>query len=494
MKRLATLPIVLPVLFVAACAGGDETKIEVAQAGAAAEHVPPKAAPSPTEAQPGTALPTAVALPEWAREAAEKITMHASGKTRAWERLAELVDRFGPRLSGSEALEHAIDWAVEIMAADGLANARREAVKVPHWVRGEESLRVLEPRGRPLAILGLGMSVGTSRPLVAEVAVVEHVDEIAELPEGALAGKILLINQAMPPYDAATRDTHYGPTVQARTRGASEAAKKGASAVLVRSVTALSLSTPHTGTLVYEDDVREIPAAAVTVEGAEFLTRAVGRGQKVVVELSMGAKLLPEADSGNAIAELRGRELPDEVVVIGGHIDSWDVGDGAHDDGGGCLMAIEAAKLLHELGLVPRRTIRVVLFTNEENGTRGAKAYFEAHGHEKHAGAIEADSGSGAPSGFGVATEDEALLTELQRYAPLFEGLGASRIGRGFGGADIDPLRKAGVLAIGLEPDASHYFDVHHSHADTIEKIDPAHLEANAAAMALMAYVLAERH
>jgi carboxypeptidase Q len=180
-------------------------------------------------------------------------------------------------------------------------------------------------------------------------------------------------------------------------------------------------------------------------------------------------------------------------VVIGGHIDSWDVGDGSHDDGAGCLMAWEAAVMLEELGLVPRRTIRVVLFTNEENGLRGGKAYFEAHGKEKHVAAIESDSGGGAPRGLGIAGDDKAKIAEISSWAPLFSGLGADDIGPGWGGADISPLMEAGVLGMSMRPDVSHYFDLHHSPADTIEKVDPVHLQNNAAAMALMAYLLAEQ-
>lgn len=438
------------------------------------------------------APPKAAPLPDWMQEASSKITAHAKGRTRAWERLAEMADTFGHRLSGSESLERAIDWTLEIMRSDGLENVRREKVMVPHWVRGEESLHVTAPIDRELTVLGLGMSVGTRGTLKAPLAVVEHVDDIAKQGK-ALEGKIVLINQRMPPYDEEHRDSGYGKAVSSRTRGASEAAKVGAKAVLVRSVTAVSLSTPHTGSLRYEEGVDQIPAAAVTQEGAEMLSRLMARGGEVKVALRMGAKLLPDAVSGNAIGEIVGREKPEEIVVIGGHIDSWDVGDGSSDDGAGCMMAMEAVAILQDLGLQPRRTIRVVLFTNEENGLRGAKAYFEAHKDEVHVGAIEADSGSGPPRGLGIKTEDEAVLAGIVALAPLFEGLGAADISKGWGGADISPLTETGVLGMSMRPDASHYFDLHHSPADTIDKIDPAHLEHNAAAMALMAYLLAER-
>lgn len=461
-----------------------------------AEQAPPAVAgvdaqPEPAPQQTG-APETGEPAPAWAKDAATKIFAAAEGKTRAWDRLAQMSDLYGHRLSGSKALEDAIAWTLEIMTDDGHQNVRKEAVMVPHWVRGKESLAIASPMRRPLTMLGLGMSVGTRGTLTREVIVVDHVDAIAELPEGAAKGKIVLINQVMPPYDPHTGNTHYGPTVQARTRGASEAAKKGADAVLVRSVTAVSLDNPHTGTLSYEEGVRKIPAAAVTIEGAELLARQAARGP-VKVSLKMGAKQLPDAPSGNAIAEIVGREKPDEVVVIGGHIDSWDVGDGASDDGAGCMAAMEAATLIRESGLQPRRTIRVVLFTNEENGLRGGLGYFDAHGKEPHLGAIESDSGMGRPTGFSLAGDDAEALAALKVFEPLFGALGDLSITKGWGGADISPLTRAGVLSMALRPDASHYFDLHHSPADTIDKIDPAHLEQNAAAMALMAYILAER-
>lgn len=460
---------------------------------------PPPGAPAVVGADkpllPATTVATAPTsgppLPPAFQVAADKLTAAARGRTRAWSLLATLADDYGHRLSGSRALERAIDWSIGQMKQDGLTAARREKVMVPRWVRGAERARVVAPIERDLVLLGLGGTVGTGgKPLRGEIAVVESLEEIAARGE-ALRGKIVVINQAMPAFDHDGHRSFYGETVKIRSSGASEAAKLGAKAVLIRSVTANSLRSPHTGAVRYDEKVAKIPAAAVTLEDAELLARLARRG-KATVELSLGAKTLPDSESGNAIAELRGRELPDEIVVIGGHIDSWDVGDGSTDDGAGCVMAMEAAALLKELGLVPRRTIRVVLFTNEENGLRGGLAYAAAHGQERHVAAIESDSGSGAPRGFGVGGTPEQVA-EVQRYAPLFEGLGAGLIESGGGGADISPLTKAGVLGLSVQPDGSAYFDLHHSPADTFDKIDPDHLQRNAAALALMAYILAER-
>ena len=455
--------------------------------------------PTTTEDAPSVDAPTsedtappAPALEAKYIEAATKLAALAEDDTRAWERLAYVADTFGHRLSGSSALEQTIDWAIETMAADGLSDARREQVMVPHWVRGKESAQILGPVNRPLPVLGLGMTVGTpARGITAEVIVVADLDEL-DRRAGELAGKIVVINQAMPEYDHEHHDASYGTTVQIRSSGASKAAAHGAKAVLTRSVTASSLRTLHTGALNYAEDQPKIPAAAITPEDAEWFMRTAARGETIKVQLKLGAKLLPDAVSANAVAELRGREKPDEIVVIGGHIDSWDVGDGSTDDGSGCLMAMEAALMLKELGLIPRRTIRVVLFTNEENGLRGGKAYAKAHADELHVAGIESDSGAGAPWGFGIG-QDQAQLDPLLRYAPLFEPFGANNLVLGGGGADISPLTAEGMLGIALKPDTSHYFDLHHSPADTIDKIPPYHLERNAAAIALMAYILAER-
>ena len=425
-------------------------------------------------------------------DAAEKITAAAKGRRSGYEWLVKMVDSFGHRLSGSSSLERAIDYSVESMKERGLSNVRREKVMVPHWVRGVERARVLGGSERELVMLGLGGSVGTGKkPLVGEVLVVGSLEELKAAGEKA-KGKIVLVNQVMPAFDAGTNETGYGVAAPVRWLAATEAAKVGAVAALVRSVTAKNFRTAHTGSMApYAKDGVKIPAAALAPEDADFVARAAKVGV-VKIELTMGAKTLPDAESANAIGELRGRELPEEIVVVGGHIDSWDVGDGANDDGSGCAMAIDAAVMLKELGLTPKRTVRVVLFTNEENGLRGGKGYFEAHGKEKHAAAMEADFGAGEPRGFQMKGSAERVA-EVRSWLPLFRGLGVREISEGHTGSDISPFEEAGTTCLGLEPDGSRYFDVHHSPADTIDKIDPESLQKNAAALALMAYLLAEK-
>jgi carboxypeptidase Q len=335
-------------------------------------------------------------------------------------------------------------------------------------------------------MLGLGNSVGTPpEGITAEVAVVRNYEELEALGEG-VRGKIVLFN---PPWEG------YGKTVDYRVHGPSRAAKQGAVGMLLRSVGPVSLRTPHTGTLRYDEAQPKIPAAAVTIEDAESLARMQARGERVRVRLTMGARMLPDAESANVVAELRGRELPDEVVLLSGHLDSWDVGTGSTDDGGGCIVAWEAVRLLKRLGLKPRRTVRVVLYTNEENGGRGGEGYFEAHKAEiaNHVLAIESDSGVTRPTGFGLAEKAPASTRARAReIVSLLHAIGADTVGADGGGADIEPLMKSGVLGMSLSVDTSHYFDIHHTPADTMDKIDPSQLALCVAAMAVMAYVVAD--
>ncbi|MEX0748235.1 MAG: M28 family peptidase, partial [Rhodothermales bacterium] len=284
---------------------------------------------------------------------ARQIIDAALQNERAFDRLAYMVDTFGPRFSGTPALENAIDWVLGQMRQDGLENVRGEEVVVPRWVRGEESLRMLEPRTEKLALLGLGGSVGTPvEGITADVLVVRSFEELEKRGADA-AGRIVLFNAPF---------TSYGETVAYRTDGASRAARHGAVASLIRSVGPASMYTPHTGMMRYEDGVQEIPHAAITLEDAEMLQRMFDRGQRIRLTLKMEARTLPDVPSRNIIAEIRGTTNPEEVIVLGGHIDSWDVGQGAMDDGGGCVAAWEAVRLLKELNLRPRRTVRVVLW------------------------------------------------------------------------------------------------------------------------------------
>jgi Zn-dependent M28 family amino/carboxypeptidase len=284
----------------------------------------------------------------------------------------------------------------------------------------------------------------------------------------------------------------YGSVVGMRHSGAVEAAKVGAVGMMIRSLATADFRLPHTGSMTYEEGVRRIPAVAIAPEDAELIHRLLESGETVKVTFTTSCKNLPDAESANVIGEIRGSTAPDEVVVIGGHLDSWDVGTGAHDDGAGCVISMEALRLIRSLGLKPKRTIRAVLFTNEENGLRGGKKYAEVHAAElgKHVAAIESDGGGARPLGFGVTAGAGAVDIVRKLAAPL-AGFEADDVKEGGGGADISPMADFGVPQLGLRQDGTHYFDFHHTMADTLDKIDAHELQMNATAMAVMAWQLA---
>ncbi|MBI1722758.1 MAG: M20/M25/M40 family metallo-hydrolase [Gemmatimonadetes bacterium] len=415
---------------------------------------------------------------------ADRIIAEATRDSSAWQRLARMVDTFGHRLSGSTSLEQAIDWVLAEMRRDGLENVRGEPVMVPRWVRGSESAELVSPRPQRLPMLGLGGSVGTPRGgITAEVLVVSSFAELQARAAEA-RGKIVLFDVPF---------TGYGQTVQYRAGGPSAAARAGAVACLIRSVAAYSIRSPHTGALRYDSTVQQIPAAALAAEDAMMLRRMQERGDRVVVRLTMEARTLPDAPSRNVVAEIVGSERPGEVVVVGGHIDSWDVGQGAMDDGGGVVAAWEALRVIQRLGLRPRRTVRVAGWTNEENGLRGGNAYRDAHAAEldSHVLAIETDGGVFRPLGYGFTGSDSAMAI-VRQVGSLLQSIGADSIARGGGGADIGPLMQRGVPGMGLIVDGARYFWFHHSDGDTVDKLDPREMAQCVATLAVMAYVVAD--
>lgn len=428
------------------------------------------------------------------RDTVAKIVAAARADRGAYTKLAYLTDHIGHRLAGSPALDQAIAWAAQAMKADG-HDVRTEKVMVPHWVRGVETADITAPIARPLRVLGLGGSVATPRGgITAPVVVVRSWDEL-DAKQAQVKGAIVLYDVAMPAWTEA-KGSGYGETVQYRGAGPSRAAKYGAVAALVRSVTAHSLRTPHTGLTHYADDAPKIPALAVTVEDSELLARLAAEGP-VTLKLRVEDQTLPDAPSANVIGELRGRDKPDEVVVIGGHIDSWDVGQGAHDDGAGIVTMMQTLTTLRKLGLSPRRTIRAVLFTNEENGVRGGDGYAKAHADElgKTVMALESDSGGFAPRGFSVSARPEVqaqVNAKLTEIAALIGGLGPLRVHTGHAGTDVSPMAPAGVPVLELDVDNRTYFDIHHTDADTLDKVDPQQLADDVAAVAALVYVVAD--
>ena len=415
---------------------------------------------------------------------ANKLITAALADSSAYKDLGYLCNTFGPRLSGSKNLEYALDWIIGEMHQDGFDVIKGEPVKVPTWVRGAESAQLIKPFKKTLAMLGLGGSVGTPKHGIrAEVLVVDSFAELETIRD-KVKGKIVLFNAPF---------TSYGETVQYRYKGASAAAKYGAVASLIRSVGSSTLYTPHTGVMAYNKDIPRIPHAALTIEDAIMLSSQQKSGEKIVIQLKMAARTEPDRWSRNIVADLKGSENPDEIVVVGGHIDSWDVGQGAQDDGGGCVAAWHAVKLIHDLGLRPKRTLRVVLWTNEENGGKGSKAYRDTHRDEldNHMVAIESDGGVFQPSGFGF-TGSQGGREIIEAISELLVSIKANKITTGGRAADVAPLNDEGVPVMSLKVYGKKYFWYHHTNADTFDKIDLNELNHCVATLAVMAYVIAD--
>jgi len=431
-------------------------------------------------------------LTEKYRDAAARLIGAAMVDDGGWRKMQYWCDRIGPRLAGSTGLERAIQWSAAEMKREGLSNVQTPLVKVPHWVRGNESAIMLEPVESVLPMLGLGGSVATPpEGIAAEVVCVQNFDELERLGADKVRGRIVVYNV---PWQG------YGRTVQYRSQGATRAARLGAVAALVRSVTPVSIRSPHTGMMTYSEGTPRIPTASITVEDALRIQRLQDNGVTVRVRLSMEAKTLDDADSANVIGEIPGRERPEEIVVMGGHSDSWDVGQGAQDDACGCIACWQAVMLVKQLGLAPRRTLRVCLWTNEENGLRGGRAYREWAGStvKNHVAAIEMDGGAERPVGFGMsltgAAEDATVraMVRMQEIGMLLRGIGAGEMTRGGGGADIGPIMLDGVPGIAHRTVGQRYFEWHHTHADTLDKIDPQEFRLSIAALSVLGFVLAD--
>jgi hypothetical protein len=436
-------------------------------------------------------LVTAADLGDRYKATADQLIDAALADNDGYAKLAYLCDRIGARLSGMPSLDRALQWSQETMKRDGLSNVRVIPVKVPKWVRGAESAQMLAPENKPLHMLGLGMSVGTPRGgITADAVVVDDFDQLARLGADGVRGKIVVFNE---------RWVNYGATGQYRRTGWARASALGAVAALVRSVTPLAMQIPHTGTIDEDASQAKIPTAALTIEDATMLGRFAARKIPIKIHLEMTAHMEPDADSGDVMGEIPGREHPEEVVVLGGHIDSWDVGRGAQDDGSGIIASLQAVALIKKLGLQPRRTIRVVFWVNEENGGRGGDAYRAWVGDavKNHVAAIEMDGGAEAPLGFGYGSvaghpSADRSMAMLRQIGGLLNRIGAGDISGGGGGSDIGPLTRDGVPALGERSADTHYFDWHHTETDTLDKVDPEEFRKSIAALAVMSYVLAD--
>ncbi|MFH2052372.1 MAG: M28 family peptidase [bacterium] len=416
----------------------------------------------------------------------DRVMAAAAADTYTYALLSELCDTVGERLAGSEGMKRAVAWSRAAMIEAGCDSVWTEPVTVPHWTRGREWARCLGPVAFDLEMCGLGLSVGTGpEGIEGEVLAVRDFEELEARADEA-AGRIVLFD---PPWEG------YGKTVQYRVNGASRAAAHGAVACLIRSVTDHSLGAPHTGVMRYADDVPRIPAAALTVEDAARLSSMCRRGLRPRVKLFMEAELHGETTCYNVIGDIRGTELPEEIVLVSGHLDSWDLGPNAHDDGAGCALALGSAALLLKHDMRPRRTIRIVHFTSEEFGGHGGRAYLEAHRHEldHHVLAIESDSGAFAPRGFSVQADSTVVAAIADLTAPLAR-LAPDRwqVEPGGSGVDIGPIVRAGVPGVGHRVEHELYFSYHHSRADSFDKIDRGDLALNVAAIAGLVLAVAD--
>ena len=450
---------------------------------------------------------TAISVADHYKPAADALIKASLADDEGYGNLAYLCDHIGKRISGSEPLERAIAWGAELMKKEGLTNVTVQPVMVPKWVRGKESGAIIAPVTKPLHMLGLGMSVGTAPGgITAEVVVVPDFATLTKLGKEKVAGKIVVFNA---PYDG------YGRTVMYRSSGASQAAALGAVGMLVRAITPLAMQLPHTGALRYDEKLPKIPAAAVSLEDAMMLNRLQAEGAPVKIHMEMEAHMEADANSGNVYGDLVGSEHPEEMVVVGGHIDSWDVGQGAQDDGSGIMASLAAVAEIKKLGMVPKRTIRVVFWVNEENGDAGGITYRKMLGDKlsTQVAAIEMDGGAEAPVGYGYGSAgggrravpggpmpsapklepaEQHSLELLQQIGTLLKPLGADTIRPGGGGSDIAPMMADGVPGLGEMTTGAHYFDWHHTEADTLDKVDPVEFRKNVASLAVMTWVLAD--
>ena len=424
----------------------------------------------------------------------------ALGSDYAYRQVAHLANNIGQRLSGSPQAAKAVDYVASELKAIG-CEVHLEKVMVPHWVRGEETAALVQFPGQApnttqkIVLCALGGSVATPREgIEADVLVVKNFDELKSMPREKVAGKIVLFNY---PFDkqmaAESRGMQaYGEAVVYRSHGPSAAARQGAVACLIRSVGNADYRLPHTGMTNYDKDASKIPAGAVTAEDADLIANLVPQGP-VKMRLILTPQTLPDAESANVIADIKGSEHPEQVVIVSGHLDSWDLGTGAIDDGAGVAVSMETANLIQKLHLKPRRTVRVIAWINEENGEAGSKQY--ARDHEKelsdHFAAMETDGGAGHPLGVNIKAKSEVK----KMFAPVADILQES--GGGIlelvehCGADIEPLEKAGVPAFSPIQDSRFYFNYHHTAADTLDKIVPKELAENSAVVAVVAYALA---
>ncbi|MGX1929554.1 M20/M25/M40 family metallo-hydrolase [Flagellimonas sp. 2504JD4-2] len=415
---------------------------------------------------------------------------------KAYEWLNHLSSQIGGRLSGSVQAQQAIDYTKDQLDSLGLDRVWLQPVMVPKWVRGTPEFAYFETKPgltTNVPICALGGSVATpDGGLKASIVEVNGIEDLEKLGREKIEGKIVFYNRPMDPKLISTFSSYSG-CVDQRYSGAAEAGKYGAAGVIVRSMTLRLDNYPHTGSMSYGDTAvsDRIPAAAISTKGAELLSTTLKLNPDIKFYFKQNCKQLDDVESYNVIGEIRGTTHPNEIMVVGGHLDSWDLGDGSHDDGAGCVQSMDVLRLLKETGYKPKRTLRVVLFMNEENGLRGGNKYAEVarNKNEKHVFALESDSGGFTPRGFSFNCSDENLA-QIQSWKGLFEPYLIHMFVKGYSGADIRPLLDQNLVLAGLRPDSQRYFDHHHAESDTFEHVNKRELELGAATMASLVYLI----
>ena len=415
-------------------------------------------------------------------------------QSEAYENLRVLCKDIGHRLSGSEGADSAVVWGQKVLGKLELDTIYLQEITVPHWERGrKEKAYFYNEKGKNMldvCALGGSISTGMNQFIKGDVLEVKSLDEVNNLPDSLVKGKIIFYNRPMDPKKISTFSA-YGSCVDQRYSGAIEAAKKGAIAVIVRSMNVRQDDFPHTGSMAYEEGVDSIPAFAISTNGADYLSENVIKYDNLELNLKSFCKSYPDKISHNVIGEIKGSDFPDEYITVGGHLDSWDMGEGAHDDGAGVVQSIEVLHLLNLMKIKPKHSIRVVLFMNEENGNRGGKHYAEraAAKNEKHLMALESDRGGFSPRGFSV-NGTEKQLNGIKKWGDLFEPYGIHEFKMGFAGVDINPLEDGKICLIGLSPDSQRYFDHHHSDNDVFEEVNKRELVLGAASMTSLIYLI----
>lgn len=425
-----------------------------------------------------------------------KISDYYFSESKCYLNLVELTTKVGGRLAGSPQAAQAVKWAEKTMKDAGADTVYLQECKVPHWLRGaKEQCKLFSKKlkkSETFDVCALGFSVATNiKGLKAKVIEVKSFEELKLLGEAKIKGKIVYFNVAFNPTNIRT-GTSYGQTVKYRYNGSYEASKFGAVATIVRSMSSVEDDMPHTGVMKLDTNGRQIPACAISLIDGDVLSDALKKDSELEIFLKMDCKLLPDEISYNVIGEIKGSEFTEEIIVAGGHLDSWETGTGAHDDGAGVVHTIEILRAFKQLQYKPKRTIRVVAFMNEENGGRGAKAYAlnSLKQKTKHIAALESDAGGFTPRTFGLTAVNDKIFQKVKAWEPLLFTLGIMEIHGGGGGADIEDLKEQGANLFGFEPDSQRYFDLHHTPNDKIENVNKRELELGAACIASLIYLI----